>query len=499
MRWWLRLLIALLLVVGYAFCYFIVPKIAVSWITPGPEGCDLRLMTPVKDVRSIPTAGDSLFIVAVVDHVLHFRVFDGHGKIIVDTDEKKLTEQVRRIEELRKQLESLWPPQKPTRSERVRVIDSVASIVGHTWHVPPRWVIMLSECSHFLTRYAPPTLLVLAAWILVRRWSSARKAKPRWLQFGLGTVLGTVAVFAVTVALLNAWFLAPYQAERQAAAALTRFGGKILMVDHAPRWFRYLVSKDIFRMDVASLADLSHSRVTDSDLVYLLAFRHCGQINLSDTQPSSLNLSGNRVARLEMPRLRWSPLLELNLSDTDADDGTLASLPDGLVNLSDLNLCGTNVSDDGLLSLLRMEGLVKLNLIDTRVTAAGVARLKSRWRYSRPLSILTGTRKKAGGTPKNPSPQGTSGTSAPAASGLRRNPDQTSPGVPAILDLALQRRKRGSRALRASAPLACSEISAKIRRFGRHPVSGRSLAARLHQTRMIVRRPAGRNKPFPGC
>ena len=106
------------------------------------------------------------------------------------------------------------------------------------------------------------------------------------------------------------------------------------------------------------------------------------------------------------------PFADLDLSDTDADDGTLELLPDGLVNLSNLDLCGTNVSDDGLLSLLRMEGLMKLNLIDTKVTPAGVARLKSRWRYSRPFTVLTGTRKKAGGTPKNASPQGASGISA---------------------------------------------------------------------------------------
>jgi hypothetical protein len=138
--------------------------------------------------------------------------------------------------------------------------------------------------------------------------------------------------------------------------------------------------------------------------------RNCTHISTKIGTTSKL--SGNRIARVEMPQLRWSPLQDLDVSDTDADDGTLESLPDSLVNLHDLNLCGTNVSDDGLLSLLRMEGLGKLNLIDTKVTAAGVARLKSRWRYRRPLTILTGMRKKAGGTPKNASPQGTSGSSA---------------------------------------------------------------------------------------
>jgi hypothetical protein len=450
-KWLFRLLISFLLVVGYAFCYFIAPKIEASWRSPGPSGCDLRLMSSVKDVSGIPTAGDSLIIVAVVDQVLHFRIFDGHGKVVVDTDEKKLPAQARRIEDLRKHLESLWPPQKPTPSERVRVNASVTSIVGYTWLEPPGWVIVLNSCSHFFFKYGYAILLVFPAVILLRRWSSAIKAKPRWLQFGLGTVLGTVAVFAVTIAWLNARLLAPYQAEQHAAAALTRLGGKVVMVDHAPRWLRYFVGKVIFNMKVAAVVDLSHSRVTDSDLVYLPAFHYCGDINLSDTRvsnaglthlskmaggrwldlsrtrvtdvsvlfsgisvdhPSRLNLSGNRIARVEMPQRRWSPLRDLDLSDTDADDRTLESLSDGLVNLSNLDLCGTNVSDDGLLSLLRMEGLTRLNLMDTKVTAAGVAGLKSRWRYGRPLTILTGTRKKAGGAPKNASPQGTSGISA---------------------------------------------------------------------------------------
>ena len=112
-------------------------------------------MSSVNDVSGIPTAGKSLIIVAVVDHVLHFRIFDGDGKVVVDTDEKRLTEQARQIEDLRKQLESLWPPHELTGSEKVRVIAAVTSIVGHTWPERPRWVIMLASCSHFFAGMVP--------------------------------------------------------------------------------------------------------------------------------------------------------------------------------------------------------------------------------------------------------------------------------------------------------------------------------------------------------
>ena len=442
MRWWLRVLIALLLVVAYAFLYFIVPKIEASWKTPGPNALDLRLMSSVNDVREIPTAGERLIVVAAVDHVLHFRIFDDHGKIVVNTDEKRLPEQAPRIEYLRKQLEYLWPPQTPTRSERNQVNATVAPIVGYTWLEPPGWLNALVQCSHFVFNYGFAILVVLTAYVLLRRWYSTLKARPRRFELGLGTVLGAVAIFAVTIAWLNAWLFAPFQPERNAAATLRQLGGKVVMVDQAPRWLRSYVGKNILNMEVATAVDLSHSRVTDADLVHFGAFQHCRQINLSDTQvsnaglaylvkmanfvswldlsrtrvtdvsvlfesgdwhqPSSLKLSGNRIARVGIAGVRWRRLHDLDLSETDADDGTLESLPD---NLANVDLCGTNVSDDGLLFLLRMKWLVKLNLIDTKVTPAGVARVKSRWRFSPPPTILTGTRKKAGGTPKNASPQ----------------------------------------------------------------------------------------------
>ena len=78
------------------------------------------------------TAGQNLVVMAAVNHVLHFRIFDGAGKVVVDTDEKRLTEKALEIADLRKQLESLWTPHEPTKSEKVRVIDAVTSIVGHT-------------------------------------------------------------------------------------------------------------------------------------------------------------------------------------------------------------------------------------------------------------------------------------------------------------------------------------------------------------------------------
>jgi hypothetical protein len=85
----------------------------------------------VKGVGSIPRAGKNLIIVANLDHVLYFRIFDGDGDLVVDTNEKRLSAQSQQIADLRKELESLWPLEKLTESEKVRVIAAVTSIVEH--------------------------------------------------------------------------------------------------------------------------------------------------------------------------------------------------------------------------------------------------------------------------------------------------------------------------------------------------------------------------------
>jgi hypothetical protein len=93
-------------------------------------GYELRLMSSLNDVGGIPAKGDKLFIVADVRGVLHFRFFDGEGRMVVDTDEQRLSGRARQVEELRKQLEGLWPPHKLTQSETDRVIGAVISVVG---------------------------------------------------------------------------------------------------------------------------------------------------------------------------------------------------------------------------------------------------------------------------------------------------------------------------------------------------------------------------------
>ena len=83
-----------LLFFSYAIAYVDRVNVSLATIEMSKDlGCDLRLMSSVNDVSGIPTAGKNLIIVAAVDKVLHFRIFDDDGKAVVDTDEKRLTEQ----------------------------------------------------------------------------------------------------------------------------------------------------------------------------------------------------------------------------------------------------------------------------------------------------------------------------------------------------------------------------------------------------------------------
>jgi AAA domain, putative AbiEii toxin, Type IV TA system len=96
-------------------------------------GCELRLMSWVDDVSDIPTAGKRLIVVAKMDRVFHFRIFDGDGRVVVDTDVRRLAEQSQSVDNLSEKLERLWPPNDITESEKIWVIAAITSIIGRTY------------------------------------------------------------------------------------------------------------------------------------------------------------------------------------------------------------------------------------------------------------------------------------------------------------------------------------------------------------------------------
>jgi hypothetical protein len=103
-----------------------------------PRKCELQLVSSVNDVNDIPSEGKNLIIVANAEPALHFRVFDGKGHLDTATEADVLTEQSRQIVELKRKLESLWPPHEVTRREKRRVIAAVTSILGY--RLPRHWI-----------------------------------------------------------------------------------------------------------------------------------------------------------------------------------------------------------------------------------------------------------------------------------------------------------------------------------------------------------------------
>jgi hypothetical protein len=103
-----------------------------------PRKCDLQLTFDATGLGDIPTEGKSLLILAIVDGALYFRVFDRHGKVDEDTDDSKLTDQARKLEDLRRQLESLRPPHELSKREKRRAFSAAASIVGYS--LPRHWI-----------------------------------------------------------------------------------------------------------------------------------------------------------------------------------------------------------------------------------------------------------------------------------------------------------------------------------------------------------------------
>ena len=86
------------------------------------QGFGLRLMSSVNDLSDMPTDGKNLIIVADVQNVLHFRIFDADGKRVVDTDENQLPGKAPQIADLKSLLNNLWGVPQLSQSDNYRVI-----------------------------------------------------------------------------------------------------------------------------------------------------------------------------------------------------------------------------------------------------------------------------------------------------------------------------------------------------------------------------------------
>jgi RNA polymerase sigma factor (sigma-70 family) len=91
---------------------------------------EIRLMPNVNDLNALPSAGKRLFIVADVDHMLHLRMFDLEGKMVLDSAAKRFTSTW--ADYLRQLVPTIWPPHELTEIEKISIINAVRALAGRT-------------------------------------------------------------------------------------------------------------------------------------------------------------------------------------------------------------------------------------------------------------------------------------------------------------------------------------------------------------------------------
>jgi hypothetical protein len=100
------------------------------------EKYDLLLVAPeLVNMNNFPSAGKELIVAAIVNHVLHLRIFDGDGKKVVDTDEWLLNAQSRvmpqNVRILKQRLGDLKSPYMPIGISKDTIIPAIIEFVGY--------------------------------------------------------------------------------------------------------------------------------------------------------------------------------------------------------------------------------------------------------------------------------------------------------------------------------------------------------------------------------
>lgn len=124
------------------------------------------------------------------------------------------------------------------------------------------------------------------------------------------------------------------------------------------------------RLTNLDILDLEGTRVTDAGLAHL-----AGLTNLETLCLRSTAVTGRGLVHVKGMKKLWT----LSLYKAKVTDAGLAAGVGG-INRSgcrSLNLSGTQVSDDGLACLKEVKHRFGLGLMDTRITACGLARLQA--------------------------------------------------------------------------------------------------------------------------
>jgi hypothetical protein len=197
----------------------------------------------------------------------------------------------------------------------------------------------------------------------VDKTSDKPRRKRRWLQFGLGTMLGLVTVLCLVLGL----WVQRAERQRRAVEAIRAAGGGVRYSDdpsRVPAWLAQQLDEDYFR--TVTWASLSRSRLAGGEVVLVKALPGLQRLYLNNPHVGDADL--RRLTGLT--ELRW-----LLLRNTRITDGGLEHLQ-GLQSLEYLDLTNTQVSEAGLQHLKSLSHLEWLRLNDTSVSEAACERFE---------------------------------------------------------------------------------------------------------------------------
>jgi hypothetical protein len=195
----------------------------------------------------------------------------------------------------------------------------------------------------------------------------------RWFRFSLRVLLAVVTVAAVWMGIT----MKAIRDRREAIRVIDEMGGTYGVRIVGPKWLRYLVGDDKGFYDALRVSLGPDNQgydpmrpVTDKDIS--LVIDHFGAF----TRMSALDLWGPQITDEGLFSLtRLDGLSRLRLNSTSISDRGLETIQ-ALKSLEHLDLGSTNVSDAGLKCLIGLANLKSLDLSRTRVTKEGVLELQ---------------------------------------------------------------------------------------------------------------------------
>lgn len=157
-----------------------------------PTRLVLKLSNKNK-LNDLPKKGKDVVIIANINDLLHFRIFDSKGKKTLDEGEQVLSKVKKEISQLRTKLDDLWNKSQLTPKEETDILRNVMSIPGLTRSIRIRLEDRLR--SIHMGHIAIILIIAIPEFLLLFHAATSFQSFHQWLMFLSMLVLWDSAVF----------------------------------------------------------------------------------------------------------------------------------------------------------------------------------------------------------------------------------------------------------------------------------------------------------------